>query len=187
MDEDQRTVWCGNISSQVTEEVLYELFLQAAPLEKVHIPKDKDGKQNNYGFITFKHIESVNYTVDLLNGIMLYDKRINIKPRTANKPSVAQQSPVTNEYLFDQLIEMGNNLLPSHKLPNFSGDYNRLFNQNTMMASTPHKSFDQGNQRNNRYNDNRSYGRQRNYPNNQRSHPYKEHHKNRRHDREWRK
>jgi len=26
--DDERTVWCGNLSEKVTEEVLYELFLQ---------------------------------------------------------------------------------------------------------------------------------------------------------------
>jgi len=26
--DDDRTVWCGNLSEKVTEEVLYELFLQ---------------------------------------------------------------------------------------------------------------------------------------------------------------
>ncbi|XP_014478008.1 PREDICTED: splicing factor U2af large subunit A isoform X2 [Dinoponera quadriceps] len=34
MDEDARTIYCGNISNKVTEDILYELFLQAGPLEK---------------------------------------------------------------------------------------------------------------------------------------------------------
>lgn len=82
--EDERTVWCGNLSDKITEEVLYELFLQAAPLERVNIPKDKDGKQCTYGFVTFKHLVSVFYASDLLNGTMLYGRRINIKPRNGN-------------------------------------------------------------------------------------------------------
>lgn len=28
MDEEMRTLWCGNLSEKVTEEILYELFLQ---------------------------------------------------------------------------------------------------------------------------------------------------------------
>lgn len=27
-DEDIRTIWCGNLSTRITEEILYELFLQ---------------------------------------------------------------------------------------------------------------------------------------------------------------
>jgi len=29
-DEGERTLWCGNIHDQVTEELLYELFLQVS-------------------------------------------------------------------------------------------------------------------------------------------------------------
>lgn len=27
-DEKMRTLWCGNLSSRITDEILYELFLQ---------------------------------------------------------------------------------------------------------------------------------------------------------------
>lgn len=30
MEVDQRTVWCGNLSEKITEEILYELFLQVS-------------------------------------------------------------------------------------------------------------------------------------------------------------
>ncbi|KAJ8985445.1 hypothetical protein NQ317_017077 [Molorchus minor] len=83
MDE-KRTIWCGNLSDHVTEELLYELFLQAAPLEKVKIPTDREGRRSNFAFITFKHEVSVNYVQQLLNGTLLFDKAINIKPRNTN-------------------------------------------------------------------------------------------------------
>lgn len=79
--DDCRTVWCGNLSDQVTEELLYELFLQAAPVEMVKIPTDKDGKKMNYGFITFKHQESIEYALQLLNGIRLFDRYLKINYR----------------------------------------------------------------------------------------------------------
>jgi len=28
MDDDARTIYCGNLTDKVTEEILYELFLQ---------------------------------------------------------------------------------------------------------------------------------------------------------------
>ena len=31
-DETERTVWCGNVHDKVTEELLYELFLQVCEL-----------------------------------------------------------------------------------------------------------------------------------------------------------
>ncbi|GLV31800.1 uncharacterized protein CBL_07560 [Carabus blaptoides fortunei] len=42
--EDARTIFCGNLHIKVTEELLYELFLQVGPLEKVSIPNDRHGR-----------------------------------------------------------------------------------------------------------------------------------------------
>lgn len=36
MDRDLRTLWCGNLSNRVTEDILYELFLQVNKFE-LHI------------------------------------------------------------------------------------------------------------------------------------------------------
>lgn len=88
MDDDStrsRTVWCGNLSDKTEEIILYELFLQAGPLEDVHMPKDKDGKKRSYGFITFKHQESVPYAIELLNGIVLYGKPLKLDAREGSK------------------------------------------------------------------------------------------------------
>ena len=47
MDEEQlRTLWCGGVSEKVDEEILYELFLNAGPLERVTIPRDKENHFN---------------------------------------------------------------------------------------------------------------------------------------------
>ena len=49
MDEEQlRTLWCGGVSEKVDEEILYELFLNAGPLERVTIPRDKEIEFNNF-------------------------------------------------------------------------------------------------------------------------------------------
>ena len=34
-----RTLWCGSLSEKVDDRLLYELFLNAGPLEKVTIPR----------------------------------------------------------------------------------------------------------------------------------------------------
>jgi len=79
-DEQLRTLWCGNISDKVDEEVLYELFLNAGPLQKVFIPKDRETKkQKNFAFITFEHVESVKYAFNLLNGTELYRQSIKLQ------------------------------------------------------------------------------------------------------------
>uniref|UniRef100_A0A8B9ISD0 Splicing regulator RBM11 n=1 Tax=Amazona collaria TaxID=241587 RepID=A0A8B9ISD0_9PSIT len=79
--EVDQTLFVGNLESRVREEILYELFLQAGPLIKVTICKDKEGKPKSFGFVCFKHKESVPYAVALLNGIRLYGRPIRVQFR----------------------------------------------------------------------------------------------------------
>uniref|UniRef100_A0A8C4U3J8 Splicing regulator RBM11 n=1 Tax=Falco tinnunculus TaxID=100819 RepID=A0A8C4U3J8_FALTI len=80
-EEADRTLFVGNLESRVREEILYELFLQAGPLTKVTICKDKEGKPKSFGFVCFKHKESVPYAIALLNGIRLYGRPIKVQYR----------------------------------------------------------------------------------------------------------
>ncbi|NXL83407.1 RBM7 protein, partial [Alectura lathami] len=57
---------------------------QAGPVIKVKIPKDRDGKQKQFAFVSFKHEESVPYGMSLLNGIKLYGRPIKIQFRSGS-------------------------------------------------------------------------------------------------------
>ncbi|XP_039533794.1 RNA binding motif protein 11 isoform X2 [Pimephales promelas] len=72
-----KTILVGNIHSCVTEEILFELFLQAGPVKEVHI--FRDGQQAPYGCVYYKHAEAVPYAVELLNGIWLYGQPIKLQ------------------------------------------------------------------------------------------------------------
>lgn len=64
-------------------QVLYELFLNAGPLERVTIPKDRETKQQkSFGFIVFEHEESVKFAYDLLNGVELHRSKIRLQNKT---------------------------------------------------------------------------------------------------------
>lgn len=117
-NSDQRTVWCGNLSEKVTDELLFELFLQAGPIQRVNIPKDRDGRQIGYGFVTFKHEVSVQYAIQLLDGIALFDRRINLKPRTTRQePKRETINTLSSNVVFNPLndintlIQMGAQML----------------------------------------------------------------------------
>uniref|UniRef100_A0A663NBW1 RNA binding motif protein 11 n=1 Tax=Athene cunicularia TaxID=194338 RepID=A0A663NBW1_ATHCN len=56
-------------------------FFQAGPLTKVTICKDKEGKPKSFGFVCFKHKESVPYAIALLNGIRLYGRPVKVHYR----------------------------------------------------------------------------------------------------------
>ncbi|XP_059049573.1 RNA-binding protein 7 [Achroia grisella] len=86
IDEDRKTLWCGNLPEQSTEELLYELFLQAGPLESVRIGKDKDGRQKNFAFITYCHEVSVPYALKLFQGTALFHKKLTLQFRGRPMP-----------------------------------------------------------------------------------------------------
>merc|ERR1712037_784341 len=78
--ESRRTCWVGNLSDKVTEEILFELFLQIGPLEDVTKPKNK-----NFAFILFTHKRSTTYAVKALNNVCLFGQMIHVKFREVKR------------------------------------------------------------------------------------------------------
>ncbi|XP_054556334.1 splicing regulator RBM11-like isoform X2 [Talpa occidentalis] len=73
---------------------ILEGFAKAGPLTKVTICKDREGKPKSFGFVCFKHPESVSYAIALLNGIRLYGRPIYVQYRfgSSHSPEPANQS-----------------------------------------------------------------------------------------------
>ncbi|XP_076295416.1 uncharacterized protein LOC143216347 [Lasioglossum baleicum] len=134
MDEDLRTLWCGNLSERVTEEILYELFLQGGPVQRVIIPKDRDGKQRTYGFITYKHINSVAYALDLFDGTLLFNRPICMSTRnnteSTPKANIQDQYPNPN-----QLLQLGQQMLLGNNPCNMKMV---MFGANMLPSTGPH-------------------------------------------------
>uniref|UniRef100_A0A182PS59 RRM domain-containing protein n=1 Tax=Anopheles epiroticus TaxID=199890 RepID=A0A182PS59_9DIPT len=98
MSEDDRILWCGNLSENVTEDMLYELFLQAGPLENVKIPRDGDRRQRNYAFITFVHACSVEYAINIFDGTVLFQRPLTLHRKNRNGPNPAASPQVNFNY-----------------------------------------------------------------------------------------
>lgn len=82
------TVYVGNLDEKVSETLLYELFLQVAPLKNVNIPKDRITRTHQgYGFVEFKNIRDAEYAENIMVGVRLYSKLIKVKRTSANNPS----------------------------------------------------------------------------------------------------
>ncbi|VDN08659.1 unnamed protein product [Dibothriocephalus latus] len=62
----------------MSEEIIYELFLQAGPIESVSL-------KGGFGFVTFEDEESVLYSCSLFEGVRLFDQELKIKPRAGSK------------------------------------------------------------------------------------------------------
>lgn len=101
-DEVDRTLFVGNLDPQVTEELLFELFLQAGPLTTVKIPKDNDGRPKQFAFINFKHDVSPPYGMNLFNGTKLFGRPLKIQFRSGSShqegrsPGMSQNSSPSN-------------------------------------------------------------------------------------------
>lgn len=139
-NEVDRTLWVGNLSEKVNDELLYELFLQAGPLDKVVIPREKDGgRQKNFAFVTFSHDVSVPYTIQMMDGMQLFGRPLRLQSRPGsihNQQQQQQQGQVQAPY------RNSDNMSNQHRnLPVNMVNLNQLppnpYGMNQPMASSP--------------------------------------------------
>ncbi|VDN96023.1 unnamed protein product [Rodentolepis nana] len=76
--EIDRTLYISNLPPDISDVIVYELFLQAGPVESVSL-------KGGYGFVTFEDEESVLYSCSLFEGVRLYNYELKIKPRQGSK------------------------------------------------------------------------------------------------------
>jgi splicing factor 3B subunit 4 len=90
MATDQRnqeaTLYVGNLSDEATEDILWELMVQAAPVVSAHIPRDKVmGTQLSYGFVEFKSEEGAEYALKVMNMTKLFGKPLKVNRAAHDK------------------------------------------------------------------------------------------------------
>ncbi|RZF32643.1 hypothetical protein LSTR_LSTR016170 [Laodelphax striatellus] len=73
------TVYVGGFDEKVSEEVLWELFLQAGRVVGIHLPKDRISQAHQgYGFVELFDEDDADYAVRIMNMIKLYGKPIRV-------------------------------------------------------------------------------------------------------------
>ncbi|CAN8271168.1 unnamed protein product [Cochlearia groenlandica] len=83
------TVYVGNLDPQLSEELLWELFVQAGPVVNVYVPKDRvTSLHQGYGFIEFRSEEDADYAIKILNMIKIYGKPIRVNKASQDKKSM---------------------------------------------------------------------------------------------------
>ncbi|KAF2354542.1 RNA recognition motif domain [Trinorchestia longiramus] len=81
-DIEERTMYVGNLHDDATDELLYELFLQAGPLQSIKRVKDREtGRLKNFAFVVFTHAASVPYAIHLTNGLKLCGRPLKTQQR----------------------------------------------------------------------------------------------------------
>ena len=77
------TLYIGNLDTRVSDEILWELFIQCGPLTNVHIPIDKIKQEHpGFGFVEFKNEEDADYAVKVMHMVKLYGKPIKVNKAT---------------------------------------------------------------------------------------------------------
>jgi splicing factor 3B subunit 4 len=80
------TLYVGNLDDNVTDALLYELFLQVAPIRRVYIPKDRIHKTHQgYGFVELKSLRDLEYVEKVMPGVKLFNRTLKINKVNPNK------------------------------------------------------------------------------------------------------
>ncbi|CAA7022174.1 unnamed protein product [Microthlaspi erraticum] len=83
------TVYVGNLDPQLSEELIWELFVQAGPVVNVYVPKDRvTNSHQTFGFVEFRSEEDADYAIKVLNMIKLYGKPIRVNKASQDKKSL---------------------------------------------------------------------------------------------------
>eukprot|EP00850_Spirogloea_muscicola_P016924 SM000141S00868 [mRNA] locus=s141:84787:87993:+ [translate_table: standard] len=83
------TAYVGNLDNQVTEELLWELFVQAGPVINVYVPKDRvTNLHQGYGFVEFRSEEDADYAVKILNMIKLFGKPVRVNKASQDRKAM---------------------------------------------------------------------------------------------------
>lgn len=106
-------------------------------MEKVNIPKDRDGNQKNFGFVTFRHGVSVSYALDLFECTSIYDRALTIKARQSSSdqtpPSILRKMNNTNT---NEGLPFGNQVVMGYQMPPMGYNMLPMFVSPGMMPYT---------------------------------------------------
>ncbi|KAF2181892.1 RNA-binding domain-containing protein [Zopfia rhizophila CBS 207.26] len=84
--DKEATVYIGNLDERVTDQLVWELMLQAGRIQNVHLPKDRVTQTHQgFGFVEFVSEEDADYAAKIMNQIRLYGKPIRVNKASADK------------------------------------------------------------------------------------------------------
>ncbi|KAJ1976383.1 Spliceosome-associated protein 49 [Dimargaris xerosporica] len=80
------TVYIGNLDDRCTDELVWELMVQAGPVVNVYLPKDRvTQKHQGYGFCEFVSEEDADYCIKIFNMVKLYGKPLRVNKSSSEK------------------------------------------------------------------------------------------------------
>ncbi|OCK84778.1 RNA-binding domain-containing protein [Lepidopterella palustris CBS 459.81] len=89
--DKEATVYVGNLDERVTDQLVWELMLQAGRIVNVHLPKDRVTQTHQgYGFVEFISEEDAEYAAKIMNQVRLYGKPIRVNKASADKQKTVE-------------------------------------------------------------------------------------------------
>lgn len=86
----QASLYVGNLDPQVTEPLLYELFIQFGPVKLLNLPKDRILRAHQgFGFVEYRTVQDADYALNILRGVRLFGRTLKMKKTELHTTSVA--------------------------------------------------------------------------------------------------
>lgn len=83
------TLYFGNVDPQLDDSLMYQLFLQFAPIKLLHMPKDRIlHTHQGFGFVEFFSNDDAEYAEKILRGIRLYGRPLKLNRSESAKDVV---------------------------------------------------------------------------------------------------
>lgn len=102
------TLYVGNLDPQVNEVLLYELFIQFAPIKSLNLPKDRVlGTHQGYGFVELRSVEDTDYVLEILRGVRLYGKSLKLRRTDSGSRGTAGTGPNGSQQPMAQALDVG--------------------------------------------------------------------------------
>jgi splicing factor 3B subunit 4 len=104
----EATCYVGNMDSRVTDEILWELFIQCGPVMNVHVPKDKiTGEHQGFGFVEMRTEEDAEYSIKIMHMVKLYGKPIKVNKASQDKRTQEVGANIFVGNLSEEIDEKG--------------------------------------------------------------------------------
>ncbi|KAL7719076.1 Splicing factor 3B subunit [Entamoeba marina] len=86
----EATVHCGDLDNQVTEQLLYELMIQAGPVVSVNIPRDRvSGQHKGIGYVEYRTERDAEYALKIFSdNVTFYGKQVKFNRTNQVKKTV---------------------------------------------------------------------------------------------------
>ncbi|KYQ96783.1 RNA-binding region RNP-1 domain-containing protein [Tieghemostelium lacteum] len=105
-----------DLDPMVTEDLVLELMIQAAPVVKIFMPKDKlTGQHSGKAFVEFQSESDAEYVMKIMKFVKLYGKPIKLKKESKDKVDIGANlfignldAEVDERTLYETFLRFGN-------------------------------------------------------------------------------